>query len=294
MVEAFLARHGDKLVADMQGRHVRAPLDSKAATPAAANRLRSILELLKRHAVDDPTLHVRKLRYEKKPFPARTEEDIAKFETHFPLDTRARLALALLLYTGQRRSDVIRMGRQHIWAGMIDVKEEKTKTRLAIPMYRELVAALDARPADNMTFLRTEQKRPFASGNAFYNWFVECTRAPGIERGLSPRRLRKSIGRRLADAGCTTHQIAAITGHQTLSEVERYTKAANQEKLAKTAMGRIGPEPNGNRTSVSTYAEKIVRPSPDILRSLMFLREMVELRGIEPLTSSLRTRRSPN
>lgn len=251
IVEAFLAAHGDRLVADLQGRHVRALLDSKASTPAAANRLRSILQLLMRHAVergwrdDDPTLHVRKLRYEKKPFPAWTEDDIAKFEAHFPLGTRARLALALLLYTGQRRSDVIRMGRQHIRAGMIDVKQEKTKTRLAIPMHRELVAALDACPADNMTFLITEQGRPFASGNAFYNWFVECTRAAGIE-GLSPHGLRKSIGRRLAEAGCTPHQIAAITGHQTMSEVERYTKSASQETMARTAMGLIGPEPNGN------------------------------------------------
>jgi len=53
---------------------------------------------------------------------------------------------------------------------------------------------------------------------------------------------------RLADAGCTTHELAAISGHKTLSEVERYTKGADQARLARAAMERIGdqsvkPEP---------------------------------------------------
>jgi integrase len=50
--------------------------------------------------------------------------------------------------------------------------------------------------------------------------------------------LRKATARRLAEAGCTTHEIAAITGHATLSEVQRYTKAANQIRLARAAMDK--------------------------------------------------------
>jgi integrase len=60
--------------------------------------------------------------------------------------------------------------------------------------------------------------------------------------------LRKAALTRLADAGCSAHEIAAISGHKTLSEVQRYTNATNQAKLARAAMERIGnqsvkPEP---------------------------------------------------
>jgi hypothetical protein len=43
---------------------------------------------------------------------------------------------------------------------------------------------------------------------------------------------------RLAEAGCTAHEIAAITGHATLSEVQRYTKAVDQARMARAATAR--------------------------------------------------------
>ncbi|WP_261763188.1 tyrosine-type recombinase/integrase [Asaia bogorensis] len=64
----------------------------------------------------------------------------------------------------------------------------------------------------------------------------ECGRGYG---DLSGHGLRKAAARRLAEAGCTPHQIAAITGHKTLSEIERYTRAADQKKLAEEAMKRM-------------------------------------------------------
>jgi len=58
--------------------------------------------------------------------------------------------------------------------------------------------------------------------------------------------LRKGMCRRLAEAGCTAHQIAAISGHKTLREIERYTKAADQQRLAVAAMETIQRTPIGN------------------------------------------------
>ncbi|GAN64159.1 hypothetical protein AA0313_2048 [Acetobacter indonesiensis NRIC 0313] len=43
----------------------------------------------------------------------------------------------------------------------------------------------------------------------------------------------------MAEAECTTHQIASITGHKTLSEVERYTRAVELKRLAKEAIIKI-------------------------------------------------------
>lgn len=254
IVEALLVQHADKPVALLQSKNVRALIDAKAQTPAAANRLLSILRLLMRHAIergmrqDDPTIYVRRVRYRVKGFSTWSEEHIAAFKSRWPLGTRARLAMALLLYTGQRRSDVIRMGRQHLRAGAIDVRQQKTGERLAIPVHSELAAVIDACPSEHLTFLMTEAGKPFASGNAFYNWFTDCARAAGIPSGLSPHGLRKAAARRLAEAGCTSHQIAAVTGHTTLKEIERYTKAVDQVQLAKSAMARIG----GSRTPIGT------------------------------------------
>ena len=62
-----------------------------------------------------------------------TDEEIAAFEAFYPIGTEARLAFALLLYTGQRRSDVVRMGRQHIKNGFITIVQAKTKSKSRSP-----------------------------------------------------------------------------------------------------------------------------------------------------------------
>ncbi|MFC7608182.1 tyrosine-type recombinase/integrase [Teichococcus aestuarii] len=145
-----------------------------------------------------------------------------------------------MLYTGQRRSDVVRMGRQHLRGRTaIFVKQQKTGAELLIPLHAQLREVLEQTQGDHLTFLVTRLGAPFASTTAFYNWFVEAAQAAGLPPGLSPHGLRKAAARRLAEAGCSAHQIAAITGHKTLSEVERYTRAADQERLAIAAMKRI-------------------------------------------------------
>src|SRR5262245_21768537 len=62
------------------------------------------------------------------------------------------------------------------------------------------------------------------------------------EAGLPPcckaHGLRKAAARRLAEAGCSAHEIMAVTGHKTLGEVERYTRAAEQERLNAAAMAK--------------------------------------------------------
>ncbi|MCK8784152.1 tyrosine-type recombinase/integrase [Roseomonas sp. NAR14] len=85
----------------------------------------------------------------------------------------------------------------------------------------------------------TRQGEAF-TGPGFSNWFVDCARAAGLPKGCCPHGLRKAAARRLAEARCTVHEIKAVTGHTTLKEVERYTRAADQERLAVAAIARIG------------------------------------------------------
>jgi integrase len=73
----------------------------------------------------------------------------------------------------------------------------------------------------------------------FTNWFSEkCTEA-GLGAGLSLHGLRKATCWRLAEQGCTPHEIMSISGHTTLAEVTRYTEAANRIRLARDAMGNM-------------------------------------------------------
>ena len=79
----------------------------------------------------------------------------------------------------------------------------------------------------------------------FTNWFGDQCTLAGL-RNCSAHGLRKAAARRLAEAGCTEHEIAAITGHASLREVQRYTKAADQKRLAAAAMQKVRPRTEEN------------------------------------------------
>jgi integrase len=98
-----------------------------------------------------------------------------------------------------------------------------------------LQTVLDATPSEHLTFLVTEFGKPFAPAG-FGNWFRDQCNEAGLPKHCSAHGLRKAACRRLAEAGCTAHQIAAISGHASLREVERYTKAVDQARLAKDAI----------------------------------------------------------
>jgi len=186
----------------------------------------------------DPTVGIRMPRRKTDGYHTWTEDEIAQFEAHHPIGSKARLAFALLLYTAQRRGDVIRMGRQHIRDGVLYVKQRKTGAELAIPVLPELREILEATPSEHLTFIVSALGKPFHPGS-FSNWFYEQCNAAGLPKGCSAHGLRKASCRRLAEAGCTVHQIAAISGHVTLEEVQRYTKAADQARLARSAMATV-------------------------------------------------------
>lgn len=244
LMEGFLKDHGKRLVAHAEPRHLLRVLDDMAATPAQANALRNVLRSLFQFAFergmrrDNPMRDVRRRKYVRAPYRPWDETHIEQYRARHPSGTRARLALELLLNTGQRRGDVIRMGPQHIRDGRLSVKQEKTGAELRLPIHHDLQVEL-ATGAGQLVFLTTQAGAAFKSGTGFYNWFKERCAEAGLPADLSPHGLRKATARRLAEAGCTPHQIMSITGHKTLAEVDRYTHDANQERLADSAIVRL-------------------------------------------------------
>jgi integrase len=187
---------------------------------------------------DDPTHGIRGTKIKTDGYRTWTEADIEAFEARHPVGSRARLALALLLYTAQRRSDVVRMGRQHVRNGALSVRQQKTGRALEIPVHPALQAVLDATPSHHLTFLTTQAGKPFSPAG-FTNWFRDMCNEAGLPRGTSAHGLRKAACRRLAEAGCSAHLIAAVSGHRSLREVQRYTEAADQARMARSAMEAV-------------------------------------------------------
>jgi integrase len=124
------------------------------------------------------------------------------------------------------------MGRQHIKDGVLTVKQQKTGVTLAIPVHPHLQTVLDATPSEHLTFLVTATGKPYG-GNAFSEQFRNWCDAAGLPQRCKPHGLRKAACRRLAEAGCSANEIMAISGHATVKELVRYTKAADQARLAR-------------------------------------------------------------
>ena len=116
-------------------------------------------------------------------------------------------------------------------------RQLKTGAELSIPVHADLEAIIAESAAGQMTFLTTEFGKPFTAAG-FGNWFREQCDMANL-RHCSFHGLRKAASVRLAEAGCTPHEIAAITGHASLKEIVRYTQTADRRRLARSAMEKV-------------------------------------------------------
>jgi integrase len=245
ILDRFGAAYGDRPFALLPPEWIEALLESKP--PHAARSwlatLRSLCKFARtrRYRRDDPTANIKLASVKSDGFHTWTDDEIAQFETHHPIGTKPRLALALLFYTTQRRGDVVRMGRQHIRetpeGPVLYVKQRKTGKELLIPIYPELQAVLDATPSEHLTFLVTATGKPYGD-NHFSESFREWCDAAGLPKRCSAHGLRKARCRWLAEHECTGPEIMANSGHESMKELVRYTKGADQARLARNAMAK--------------------------------------------------------
>jgi integrase len=242
-------RVGDAPLERMTRKAVEVLRDRKIDKPEGANgRLKAMRQVFKWAikqdiVVADPTRDVGYFHNGSAGFHTWSAEEVARFQEHFPIGTKARLAFDLLLFTGQRRSDVIRFGQQHIRNGLITFVQHKGRNRkpkqLTLPILPALQATLDRSPLGRQRFLETDLGHPFTDagfGNKFRDW---CDRA-GL-RHCTAHGLRKAGATIAANAGATPHQLMAIFGWGTLRQAEVYTRAASQQRLAAGAMHLLAP-----------------------------------------------------
>lgn len=242
ILERFRNDHGEKPIGAMPPKFIALVLSSMK--PHVARNYFKATRALCQFAVSvdmiqsDPTQGIKRPKAKTEHRRPWTNSEVEQFERVHPVGSKARLALALGLYTVQRLGDVIRMGRQHIHNGWLTVRQSKTGTSLALPVLPELQAIIDATPGEHLTFLVKKTGRPYC-GTEFSGQFRAWCNEAGLPKGCTFHGLRATGCTRRADAGCSTHEIAAWSGHMTLKEVERYTKSADQRRLAVQAMARI-------------------------------------------------------
>lgn len=244
VIDGFLEEHGHRRVDQLRREHIDAIIGKMADRPGAGIVLLKRIRTLVRYAISikwlqqDPTLGA--TSYRSKEFHTWTEKELEQFEARWPEGSRQRLAYALLLYTGQRGSDVYRMAYSHIDDDTIEVTQQKTRhdawdEKLIIPIHKNLRRELDLATRNHAVILTTVFGRPFTL-KSFGNFVSDAIREAGLPTRCKAHGLRKAAARRLAESGCTAKQIQAITGHKSLEEVERYTRKASQLLLARQAV----------------------------------------------------------
>jgi len=262
-LERFRAQYGSRVVAGMTAQHVANLMLKMKDKPAAANNLKKRLAQLFNHAIvlgmrsDNPAKAVRALKTRKGGFQTWQEEQIAQFEAHHAIGTTARLAFDLALYTAQRKSDIRLMGPQHVVRGKIKVRQLKTGKDLMIPIHTDLARSIAATPSGHLAFIVNQKGAPYTY-DSFGMWFGRMCRAAGLE-GYSMHGLRKAASRRMAELGLSNQLIKSITGHSSDSEVARYTREAEQEKMAETAfaiMDMANPIENDLANLSETHANQ--------------------------------------
>ncbi len=259
ILENFAKSHGDKPlyhIAAKTGERImllrrtglQKIVNDKAETPFAQRNFLNTVRVMFEWAVsegrvsDNPTLGVKRRKVKSTGYHTATETEIVRMEATHAIGTRERLAFALLLYTGVRRTDVIGLGPANIDGDVIVLDQHKTdgaeEAHLEIPLHPKLKEIIAATPTVGLrTFLVTKRGKPFTPAS-FGNWFRKVCDAADCQE-ISAHTLRKATARRLAEIGCSALQIASITGHATLKEIERYTKAADRKSMGREAMAKL-------------------------------------------------------
>jgi integrase len=170
-------------------------------------------------------------------FAVWSDDDIAAYEKRWPIGTRQRVWLDVLVYTGLRRGDAVRFGRQHIRNGIGSIKTEKNDTPVTLPILPVLSKTLEAGPCGDLTFIAGENGR-LLTKESFGNLFRKACRAAGL-RDRSAHGLRKAAATRAANAGATVPQLEAIFGWNGGTMAALYTRAADRRRLSLEAMHKL-------------------------------------------------------
>lgn len=261
VLEGLCLRFGTLPYARMPKDKIVKLRDEKIATPEAANTVMRALRALFNWAGDAANLPAQHLlavnpaegikdlaRVNLDGFTPWTEEQVARFEAHWPAGTKERLGLDLLQYTGQRVSDVVRFGAPMVRDGRLCFSEvkgsRKTVKKHELPILPELRASIEAAGGGHLVYLTNREGAPFTPAS-LSRWFIRSCRAAGLPEGFSAHGLRKLAAVRFAERGASEHELMAWFGWTTPKQASPYTRSVNRHKLEVNAAALFGRVTNG-------------------------------------------------
>lgn len=244
ILESIVESHGHKPMVIPTDK-IAAGLAKRADNPGAANDWLKSMKALYTWALsirlikESPAAGVSKLKTESDGFYTWTFEDIGAYFGKHPVGSMGYLACILLLFTGLRRSDAVKLGRQHVRADVIRFKTSKTGAELIARVPWPLRSAIEAMAASGeLPILLNGYGKGFASGAAFGNWFKDrCTEA-GIPH-CTAHGLRKAGATIAAEMGSSEVELDAMYGWSNTRQSGTYTRAARNLVLATSGFNRI-------------------------------------------------------
>lgn len=253
---------GKVLISQISRTTIAAGRDRRADTPFAAINFMKVMNYLFDWAVDagymreNPARGVKRPKVKTEGFKPWTEEDVIKFYTTHGPGTQARLAMEMILFTGLRRSDVWRIGPQHIKDDAIEVKASKNDAELYIPLNPILKESLSKVKTGHLAYFVTEKnKRPFKSKESFGNWFgAVCAEADVKSRAHG---IRKTLAQQLAEAGGSNSELKALFGWSSDAMAALYTRKADKRKLSASAAKKL------NENDLSPHSQSGVGAARD-------------------------------
>jgi len=234
-------RFGDITPADIMAGKVR-----REATPYAAMNYVKIMSQLFTFAVDagylaeNPAAKVKTTSPFSEGHHTWTIAEVEQYRAAHPLGTQARLALELLLFTGLRRADAVKLGRQHVKDGVIRYRATKNGYDLEFRLLPPLAAAITATECGDLAFLCNPKGKPWIK-EVFGTWFAEqCVAAgvPGRAHGL-----RKAGATLAAENGADELSLAAMWGWHDPRQSKTYIRKASRKVMAERAANALSPHP---------------------------------------------------
>ena len=240
----IIAAEGSTPFESVSRKDIIAGRDRRKATPAAARHfvetLRGLFQwaLDAEHVEEDPTAGVKVKKPRTDGHHTWTDAECDAYEARWPVGTRQRLAFDLLLYTGLRRGDVVRLGRQHIRNGVATLRTEKNGETVTIPLLEPVVASISASQTGDLAFICGVGGEPLTKesfGNEFREWCIDAG-VLGRAHGL-----RKAGATRAAQNGATVAQLEALFGWRGGGMASLYTRKADRVMLATEAATKLLP-----------------------------------------------------
>jgi enterobacteria phage integrase len=263
-LESIRVDHGHRAVAGLTKDRIQTfildPLtDRKGAALDTIKKLRILIK----HAIDkkwlkyDPSVGIK--RPKGKEIRAWTDAEMATYKRRWPLGTKQRTAYAVMLNMGTARVDT------HLltWNQVDEVASyARHKTGMAVEMELsdELREALAATPRQHVTVINTAYGKPFTV-DGFSGFMRDAISAAGLPLGCQPHGLRKTLGRMLADAGVSAHDIMAALGHKTLAEAERYTREADRRRGGARAVLQLDKHRSDRAKPPQTASKSLGKPA---------------------------------